>query len=69
MKLVPGVYLLQGDNGSGKTTFLNKLKDLNSELVTTNFTEQDIVYIGQEIDLFFKLSIFDNISMFYPHKG
>ncbi len=48
-----GLYLVEGDNGCGKSTFLKYLTNTNSNRILCDESNNNVTYIGQEIDLFF----------------
>lgn len=66
MDIKPGRYVIRGENGSGKSTFLKELVSGNEDFVKFDDSLKDIVLVGQSINLFFKLSVLQNIEILLP---
>lgn len=64
INLASGVYLVQGQNGAGKSTFLKMLASSKKYYYAPEINK--VTYIGQEIDLFLLLTVKANVEILLP---
>lgn len=66
LKLKPGIYCVTGENGSGKSTFMNILTgncDYQGEVNLGEINSDQISYVNQDVKLFRKLTIEQNLKL------
>lgn len=71
IKLNPGTYLVTGENGSGKSTLMNMLAfecDYDGEIDLGQIVPSEISYVNQNLKLFRKLTVKQNLELFLEPK-
>ncbi len=71
LDLYNGIYVIKGENGVGKSTFLDLISYRTSyegEVILGDIKKDDIVFVSQKIMLLDKLSVKENLEIFLNYN-